>query len=333
MARKTQKLKPDMILKNYWNDNERFADFFNAVLFGGEEVIKPEELESVDTEASAVFEHRKYAEGVEASRDGIKVCKKSSVFGIELVLLGMENQERIHYAMPMRIMGYDYGAYKKQYDSNAAKYRIKEGLTEDEFLSKMKADDRFVPVITVVVYYGEKAWDGAVSLHGMLNIPEKMKGLVNDYKMHLVEARKNNLTLHNMDNRDFFGLLEILLDKSMTAKEVREKAIEYAESNSVDESVVMTAASAADCVIDYDKVGKKGGEGVMCRVFEETRREGIELGRKEGEAKGEAKGKAEVIITMGHEFQLSESDILERLQMKLGISLNKAQEYLEMFGN
>lgn len=30
----------------------------------------------------------------------------------------------------------------------------------------MKKDDRLVPVITVVVYYGEKPWDGAVSLHG-----------------------------------------------------------------------------------------------------------------------------------------------------------------------
>ena len=31
---KTQDLKPDTILKNYWNDNGQFADIFNAVLFG-----------------------------------------------------------------------------------------------------------------------------------------------------------------------------------------------------------------------------------------------------------------------------------------------------------
>ncbi len=31
----------------------------------------------------------------------------------------MEPQEHIHYAMLMRVMGYDYGVYKKQYDSNA----------------------------------------------------------------------------------------------------------------------------------------------------------------------------------------------------------------------
>ena len=54
----------------------------------------------------------------------------------------------------------------------------------------------------------------------------------------------------------------------------------------------------------------------MCTVFEETRLE----------------GKAEEIVEMGHEFGLSEDDILTRLQNKLNISLQKAQEYLAMFG-
>lgn len=76
----------------------------------------------------------------------------------------MESQEHIHYAMPMRVMGYDYGSYKKQYDSNAVKYKTEKGLSDDEFISKMKRTDKFIPIITIVIYYGEKAWDGAVSL-------------------------------------------------------------------------------------------------------------------------------------------------------------------------
>lgn len=50
MAKKIQDLKPDIILKNYWNDKEQFADLFNAVLFEGKPVIKAEELEDADTE-------------------------------------------------------------------------------------------------------------------------------------------------------------------------------------------------------------------------------------------------------------------------------------------
>ena len=43
MAKKTQDLKPDTILKNYWRDNAQFADIFNAVLFEGRQVILPED--------------------------------------------------------------------------------------------------------------------------------------------------------------------------------------------------------------------------------------------------------------------------------------------------
>lgn len=93
---KTQDLKPDTVLKNYWNDNEQFADLFNAVLFGGRQVFRPEELEDMDTEESSVLEHRDYAESIKASRDSIKVSKKSTAHGVELVLLGMESQSHIH---------------------------------------------------------------------------------------------------------------------------------------------------------------------------------------------------------------------------------------------
>ena len=109
MAGKTQKLKPDIVLKNYWSNNERFADLFNAVLFHGEQVIKAEELEGEDTEESSILEHKEYAESIQASRDNIKIHKRSSAHGVQLVLLGLESQEHIHYAMPMRVMGYDYG--------------------------------------------------------------------------------------------------------------------------------------------------------------------------------------------------------------------------------
>ena len=94
-------------------------------------------------------------------------------------------------------------------------------MNADEYWSRMKKTDKFIPVITVVVYYGEKEWDAAKSLHEMLDIPEKMTKYVNDYKMLLVEARENNLILHNSDNRNLFNLLEILLDTEMPRNKVR----------------------------------------------------------------------------------------------------------------
>ena len=326
MGKKKQELKPDIVVKNYWRNNEQFADFFNAVLFDGKEIIKADELEDIDTEESSILEHKEYAESIGAARDNVKIRKKSTIYNVEMVILGIEGQERIHYAMPMRVMGYDYGTYKKQYDDNAAKYKSANGMSSDEYMSKMKKTDKFIPVITIVVYYGENPWDGAVSLCDMLDIPKKMQPFVNDYKIHLIEARKNKLKLHNINNRDLFSLLEILLNRKEKLKETREKAIKYAREHDVEKSVIMTVAGAANCKIDYDFVTKKGSVD-MCTVFEETRAEGRQEGRQEGRLEGEAKG----IVEIGLEFGLSEEDILAKLQIKLNISLQKAQEYFAVF--
>lgn len=99
MSKGKQELKPDIVVKNYWRNNEQFADFFNAVLFDGEQVIKPDELEDIDTEESSVLEHKEYAESIGASRDNVKIRKKSTRYDVEFVILGMEGQESIHYAM------------------------------------------------------------------------------------------------------------------------------------------------------------------------------------------------------------------------------------------
>lgn len=40
------------------------ANAFNAVLFDGEQVISPDELEDVDTEEYSVLEHREYTESI-----------------------------------------------------------------------------------------------------------------------------------------------------------------------------------------------------------------------------------------------------------------------------
>lgn len=321
MTKKTQDLKPDTVLKNYWNNNEQFSDLFNAVLFGGEQVISPDDLEDADTEESSIFEHREYAESIKASRDSIKICKKSLTHGVEFVMLGMESQEHIHYAMPMRVMGYDYGTYKKQYDSNAKKYQTKDGMTDDEYLSRMKQTDRFTPVITVIVYYGDNPWDGATTLHGMLNVPDKMKPFVNDYKMLLVEARQNDLIFHNMTNIAFFDMLKVVLDKSITKNEAKEKVIKYAIEHNVDKTVVMTVAGATNRKIDYNALSKKG-DVTMCTLFDEI--------QKEGRAEGIVEG-IQALIESLQEMEIPYAKTQNQLMVKFSLSKDTAQEYMDMF--
>jgi hypothetical protein len=280
MPKKKAKLSPDTVVKNYWSDNAQFADLFNAVLFAGEQIIQPEELEEVDTEESTVLEYREYAESIHASRDNVKIHKRSKKSGIQFVMFGLESQEHVHYAMPLRVMGYDYISYKKQYDSNAQKYQKGNALSGDEFLSHMKKNDRFVPVITLVLYYGETPWDAAVSLHGILDIPEDLKPYVNDYQMLLVEARKNDLILHNLNNKDLFELLHILFDRKLSQKEAKENAIRYGLDHHTDKSVIMTVAGITNSRIDYSRFEK--GEKNMISLFEDLAEESRAEGRAEG---------------------------------------------------
>ncbi len=312
-------MSPDTVLKNYWSGNEEFADLFNAVLFNGKQVIIPNELENEDTEASVVLVRRNHMQGIKAARDNIKIQKKSTVYGVQFVLLGLESQEHIHYAMPLRVMGYDYATYKKQYDNNARQYQdVSSGMDEHEFLSRMKKTDRLMPVITIVIYYGEKVWDAATSLHGILNIPMEMTPYVNDYQMLLVEARQNDLYFHNGNNQDLFNLFKILLDQNNSIRDKKEKAIEYTKEHKVSDTILQTVAGAASCKIDFDTLKQKGGNN-MWSVFEETAKE------------GKAEGKAEGIIDTCSDLGLPDEDILKRLQVKMGISLQAAQEYLRMF--
>lgn len=53
---------------------------------------------------------------------------------------------------------------------------------------------------------------------------------------------------------------------------------------------------------------------------------------EKGIERGKIEGRAEEIIETGLEFKLSEKEILGRMQKKLNISLQAAEEYLLKFG-
>ena len=150
--------------------------------------------------------------------------------------------------------------------------------------------------------------------------------------MLLVEARENRLTLHNMENVDLFNLFQIILDKSESLDETKEKAIKYCDEHNVSRDVIMTVAGATGSNIDYDAIGQEKGGSAMCTLFDSIAKENEAKGRAEGRVEGEITGRAMEIVETGIEFGLPENDIIKRLQNKLNLSLQMAQEYFEMFG-
>ena len=147
-----------------------FADAFNYFLFGGAPVIDPGLLEEMDTRELAVPYGGEEGVGqpVQRTRDILKVLTAKTDQHMAYLLLGIENQSHIHYAMPVRSLLYDALQYTKQVEEAAASHRKSgdyKGAGEDDFLSGFMKDDRLLPVVTLVIYFGKECWDGPLSLH------------------------------------------------------------------------------------------------------------------------------------------------------------------------
>ena len=62
-------------------------------------------------------------------------------------------------------------------------------------------------MVTLCIYYGEKEWDGPLSLVDMLDIPDKLKFIFSDYKFNLIQMRScKDLHFHNSDINTVFDL-------------------------------------------------------------------------------------------------------------------------------
>lgn len=178
-------LATDVPLKNFWKDNEHFAEVFNVCLFGGKEVLKAGRLREIDTEVSASMFSKEFQKTIRRSRDSLKVNESGEVFCI----LGIENQQSIHYAMPLRTMVYDALTYLQEMEKITAENKKKKALTgPGEFLSGLKKGDKLHPCCTLIVYWGEEKWDAPRTLAELMQFApdDPIREYFNDYPMHLI---------------------------------------------------------------------------------------------------------------------------------------------------
>ena len=112
------------------------------------------------------------------------------------MILGLENQSKIHYAMPLRHMIGDAFSYLKEYKELEAKNKkYKNYKTKHEFLSKFQKDRSVASDCYDLYIYIWGGMNGTAprSLIDMLDIPEEFESLISDYKFNLIELRKSEL--------------------------------------------------------------------------------------------------------------------------------------------
>ncbi|MDO4337392.1 MAG: hypothetical protein Q4C91_04790 [Eubacteriales bacterium] len=106
--------------------NEIFADAFNYFVYGGEQVINPESLKELDTrEIDVPYGGEKGAkQPVQKTRDVIKSVIAMMDKCTAYLLLAIEGQSNIHYAMPVKNMVYDALQYAKQVEEAVVSHKL-----------------------------------------------------------------------------------------------------------------------------------------------------------------------------------------------------------------
>lgn len=107
------------------------------------------------------------------------------------LILGVENESEVKYAEPVKTGLYDFLQYSKQVQQTAGRHREakdRRGHNDGEFLTGFYREDKLTPVITLVILFGSKRWDGPRTLQEMMSTqnPDILK-CVADYKINLIE--------------------------------------------------------------------------------------------------------------------------------------------------
>ena len=145
------------------------------------------------------------------------------------LLLGIENQGDVHYAMPVKNLLYDAINYAKQVQKAANSHREakdSKGHNKGEFLSGFYKEDRLIPVITLVILFSPDKWDGPTSLHEMLSVrDEHILSLVPDYQIHLITPyglSKDELKKFHSSLREVLTFIKYSKDREKMDEAVRD---------------------------------------------------------------------------------------------------------------
>lgn len=322
----------DTITKDYMKDPYIFADAFNYLLYNGEPVILPEELHPLDTTVTGIpYGAQDAAVPVQKFRDSMNYFSGMKDEKAVYLLLGMELQAEIHYAMPVKDMVYDALQYASQVEEAAKSHRRKAKENSDvqspntkrpnsgEYLSGFYKEDRLLPVITLVIYFGADRWDGPVCLHEMLAVTDKkMLCFVPDYKINLITPEGMN---EEQLNRFRTSLREVLLfTKYSKDKEKLYNLVKNDESfHTIDRKAGRVICAVTGTSIKMDESEETID---MCKAIQDLQDEAMQIGIQTGMQSGRQEEKEEMVLRMLKKGKYTCEEIAELTE----ISIEKVKE-------
>ncbi len=276
----------NVVTKEYMQQNDRFADICNYYLFAGKQVIRPEDLQERDITELARLKKDRRVKSVEKLRDILKNCVVKTAGKITYLIIGLENQSDIHYAMPVKNMLYDAIKYDEQVRELAKKNRKGNRLESSaEYLSGLRKEDRLKAVVTITIYWNTGAWDGARSLHELLDVEdEEVLKYVPDYQLNLIVP----------DEIKDFGKFHTELGRLLEFFQCADSGDELEKLMEREKKELSMSSEAVQLINTCLNAGlelpEEMEEAKVCKGIDEL------VAR--GEARGEARGKAEAYMDM-----------------------------------
>lgn len=320
--------RKDIALHRYFQDERRWADLLNVYIFGGRKAVCEADIFERDSKITGIFRRFRCQWTSERYRDGIRRV----ALGTRFLLIGLEHQERIHYAMPVRVMAADALNYDQQVRRLRKGHRVSKLLRGDEFVSGFSKEDRLEAVVTVVLYYGAEPWNGPRDLKELLDgqgLPAELEKFVNYYPLHILEVRRfRDVEKFETDLGQVFRFLQCADDKDSLKKLIGKYKQEY---SAVDEDAYDVMAAMADSR-ELEKLKEscleEGGKVDMCQAMREWAKEERLEGRKEGLSEGRKEERKTLARNM-YLRGMSKEDISEICQE----SMEQTEEWIREWQN
>lgn len=176
--------KTDELMKNLFKHKEIFADLFNATIFNGQQLIKPEKLTEINTENIHIEDSIQDKDNINSNitkryRD---LCMRQND-SILQIILGCEDQSEVDYSMPIRTMLYDSLKYTEQQKNLELKSIIPNYKMNLLWAYNIKDIDKFKSDLQYILY--------------MLKYKEEKENL-----KEYISENNDNLQKMNQDSRN-----------------------------------------------------------------------------------------------------------------------------------
>ena len=297
--------------KKFEDFDDVFADIINVLLFEGQPRVDEHDLETG-------MAHSGYkVEGTfELQERDVKKFWKSG--RIRLAIFGLKNQTGIDPDFIFRDFGYDGAEYRDQVRRrNEIRRNNAKQLKEAKDKSKVKLElvPDFYPVVTLVLYFGDRHWTNSLNLRDHLKIPAGLENYVSDYKANLFEIAYLSDEQVKMFKSDFRFVAEYFVGtRKKREGQEPEFTLTIEHLKHVEEfTELMNALTKSDRFSELPRlVNEHGGDTMMTILFDEAEARGKAIGEAIGEVRGEARGENRLASLMQKLFALGRNDDAQR---------------------